>query len=163
MINSAMDLDELESLARVGRSDATNENEEFRQAVMRVGGYDGPSWLRDGRPKPLRDAMGRHTYFTLLRRMAVVRLKMHGLSFRQIGVRLGFSHVAAWKLWRQVVDDLQEQDRAFWRGEGILGAEFQEELAMEDDEFCSMSKPRYELVCSTSKPGHELIEGIQNG
>ena len=42
---------------------------------------------------------------TMLRREAVVRLRMEGKSFRQIGRELGISQVAAWKLWHQVVED----------------------------------------------------------
>jgi hypothetical protein len=41
--------------------------------------------------------------------MAVTRLKVSGKSYRAIGRELGVSHVAVWKLWQQMVDDLCAQ------------------------------------------------------
>lgn len=91
--------------------------------VRFLGGYDGPRWWVDRRPQPLRSRrVVQHTW-TILRRNTVTRLKMSGKSYRAIGRELGVSHVAAWKLWQQMVDDLCEQaiaERVGW--ERLRGA-----------------------------------------
>ena len=77
-----------------------------------LGGYRGPHWSIDRRPQPLRGRKSADRVRTLLRRRAVTRLRMEGLSFRRIGRELGISQVAAWKLWRQVMRDVIEVGQA---------------------------------------------------
>jgi DNA-binding CsgD family transcriptional regulator len=73
--------------------------------VRFLGGYDHPVWWIDRRPQPLRSRRVVQRVWTILRRNIVTRLKVSGKSYRAIGRELGVSHVAAWKLWHQVVDD----------------------------------------------------------
>ncbi|RYD67799.1 MAG: hypothetical protein EOP83_02015 [Verrucomicrobiaceae bacterium] len=61
---------------------------------------------------------------TMLRREAVVRLRMDGKSFRKIGRELGISQVAAWKLWHQVVGDEIEKVFAERGGRQLLQEAF---------------------------------------
>jgi len=81
-----------------------------------IGGYSEPRWWRDRRPQPLRSRRSVEHFRTLLRRVAVTRLRLEGCSFRQIGRELDVSQVAAWKLWQQVVEDVSAQVQAEHRG-----------------------------------------------
>jgi len=84
------------------------------------GGYLGPSWQVDRRPKPLRDRRSVQRYITGLRRSAVLNLRIQNLSYRDIARRLGISHVAVWKLWHQAFDDFCKRSNALKRGETRL-------------------------------------------
>lgn len=79
-----------------------------------------PTGGSTSRPKPLRDKRTLQRYITSLRRWAVLKLWGHGMSFRQIGRRLGISRVAAWKLWWQVYNDQCEYGRAIQLGSEVL-------------------------------------------
>jgi hypothetical protein len=70
----------------------------WKMILRLLGGYVEPHWWRDRRPQPLRSRMVVFHLRTHLRREAVARLRMEGMSFRQIGRELGISQVAAWKL-----------------------------------------------------------------
>ena len=98
------------------------ESGALNQAAMKLGGYEGPRWRIDRRKQPLRSRRGHQRVLTHLRREAVIRLRLAGHSFRQIGRELGVSQVSAWKLWRQVVEDLGERAKAERIGWGMLHA-----------------------------------------
>jgi len=85
-----------------------------------IGGYRGPHWRIDRRPQPLRGRRSAERVKTLLRRRAVARLRMGGLSFRKIGRELGISQVAVWKLWKQTMDDMIAWSRAERQGRRLL-------------------------------------------
>jgi hypothetical protein len=91
-----------------------------RALVMALGGYQGPRWISDHRPQPLRSRSTVQHFRTLLRREAVSRLRMKGESFRAIGRELGISQVAVWKLWKQTMDDLIDQSHAERKGRRLL-------------------------------------------
>ena len=110
---------EIDRLVRSGRR---NDSGMLDQFAMKLGGYEGPRWRIDRRKQPLRSRRGHQRVLTHLRREAVIRLRMEGHSFRQIGRELGVSQVAAWKLWRQVVEDLGERAKAERIGWGMLQA-----------------------------------------
>ncbi len=92
--------------------------------LARLGGYRGPPWLHDRRKRPLRVTW--HIQLAKLRanlrRQAVGRLRLGGLSFRQIGAELGISHVRARVFWRQVVADAAEHGKAKARGLALVEA-----------------------------------------
>lgn len=101
--------------------------------IFRVlGGYDGPRWRIDRRPQPLRSRRTSQRFRTLLRREAVIRLKLEGKSFREIGRELRVSHVAAWKLWGQIVTDIIEQVRAEHSGAVALREAHERALGGDD-------------------------------
>ncbi len=100
------------------------------EVVVRfLGGYHGPFWRIDRRPQPLRGRRSVQRLRTALRRDAVARLKMEGMSFRQIGKELGISQVAAWKLWGQVLRDLIEVTHAERVGWSRLAEAQKQEVA----------------------------------
>lgn len=97
-----------------------------------LGGYRGPHWRIDRRSQPLRGRRSAERVRTLLRRKAVTRLRMEGLSFRGIGRELGISQVAAWKLWHQVLRDVTEVGRAERAGWERLALARQQQDAGDD-------------------------------
>lgn len=92
--------------------------------LARLGGYVGPPWLQDGRKRPLRVKWHVQTakIRANMRRRAVTRMRLSGLTFREIGRELGISHVRARVFWAQVCADVLEQAKAEARGRAILEA-----------------------------------------
>ena len=91
----------------------------WRVLLCFLGGYIEPRWWRDRRPQPLRSRCVVQRFRTLLRREAVIRLRLEGRSFREIGQELGISHVAVWKLWQQTQDDQIQQCESEILGQAI--------------------------------------------
>ena len=102
--------------------------EEFRRSVAEIGGYHGPPWAEDRRKKPLRDKMQVQRVLAQMRRRVVTHLRLQGWTFRKIGEFIGTSHVAAWKLWKQVEDDFANESACYHRGLRILEREMHEAL-----------------------------------
>ncbi len=99
--------------------EGTRNNSVSMDVMIRfLGGSDGPRWIKNRRPQPLRSQrMVQHTR-TIFRRAVVTRLKLSDKLQRGIGGELGISHVAVWKLWQQVVDDCCDQaaaERVGWQ------------------------------------------------
>lgn len=107
-------------LDKIGCKPPRRADSDLDQIALKLGGYQGPRWLKDRRKQPLRSRRSGQRLITHLRREAVVRLRLQDQSFRQIGRELGISQVAAWKLWRQVVTDLGERAVATRIGWQIL-------------------------------------------
>lgn len=96
-------------LEQIGSKTQRPTDSDLDQIALKLGGYQGPRWLKDRRKQPLRSRRSAERLITFLRREAVVRLRLQNQSFRQIGKELGISQVAAWKLWQQVLTDLGER------------------------------------------------------
>jgi len=99
-------------LDKIGCKPPRRPESNLDQIALKLGGYQGPRWLKDRRKQPLRSRRSAQRVLTQLRRDAVVRLRLQERSFRQIGQELGISQVAAWKLWRQVLTDVGERSAA---------------------------------------------------
>lgn len=109
-------------LDQIGCKAPRRADSDLDQIALKLGGYQGPRWFKDRRKQPLRSRRSAQRLITHLRREAVVRLRLQNHSFRQIGQELGISQVAAWKLWRQVIDDLGERATAKRAGLRLLYA-----------------------------------------
>lgn len=83
-----------------------NDSVSMDATIRFLGGYDGPRWIKDRRPQPLRSRRMVQHIRTIIRRAAVTRLKLNDTSYRTFGRELGISHVAAWKLWQQMVNNV---------------------------------------------------------
>ncbi len=82
---------------------------QMQDALLKAWGY--PRYRRkDQRKKPLRDRMQRNSLRARMRELQVLNLRLEGLSFRQIGQRLGVSQVAAWRRYWYVMRESAQED-----------------------------------------------------
>jgi hypothetical protein len=87
----------------------------MQDELLKAWGFS-PYKRKDRRKKPLRDKMRPISLRARDRELKILELRFMNLSFRQIGARLGISHVAAWKRYWSAMHEslLAEQERERW-------------------------------------------------
>jgi len=95
----------LETLASCEFQPGIDGQPELQEHILRTWGYK--RWKRpDGRKRPLRLKRALESCRAMVRELEIVKLRCkEGLSFREIGKRLGISHVAAWKRFHRAIKD----------------------------------------------------------
>jgi len=100
--------------ANMEQRDRMRQHRDLQDYTLKLWGYK--PWRRhDGRNRPLRTKTSGISFRARMREHDIVKLRCaQGLTFRQIGERLGISHVAAWKRYEWFTESarLEEAYRA---------------------------------------------------